>query len=103
AELLRAYLARGGNYMLLVEPDFALEPRLAGLLAEAGARVGEGVIVDPVDHYFTDEQMIAITRYSNHPVTRAQALSFYPGVRPVEPATRVGVRAVPLFASSPQS
>ena len=88
ADLLRAYLARGGNYMLLVEPDFALEPRLAGVLAEAGARVGDGVIVDPVDHYFTDEQMIAITRYANHPVTRAQALSFYPGARPVEPAPR---------------
>jgi hypothetical protein len=103
ADLLRAYLARGGNYMLLVEPDFALEPRLAGVLAEAGARIGEGVIVDPVDHYFTDEQMIAITRYSNHPVTRAQALSFYPGARPVEPAPRAGVNAVALFASSAKS
>jgi hypothetical protein len=103
ADLLRAYLEGGGNYMLLVEPDFALEPRLAAVLADAGARVGDGVIVDPVDHYFTDEQMIAITRYSNHPVTRSQALSFYPGARPVEPAPRTGVDAVALFASSAKS
>jgi len=103
ADLLRAYLERGGNYMLLVEPDFVLEPRLAAVLTEAGAKVDDGVIVDPVDHYFTDEQMIAITRYSNHPVTRSQALSFYPGARPVEPAPRAGVNAVALFASSAKS
>src|SRR5205085_11818499 len=94
---------RGGNYMLLVEPDFVLEPRLAAVLAEAGARIGDGVVVDPVDHYFTDEQMIAITRYSNHPVTKTQALSFYPGARPVEPQARAGVNAVALFASSSRS
>jgi ABC-type uncharacterized transport system involved in gliding motility auxiliary subunit len=89
--------------MLLVEPDFALEPQLAGVLAEAGARVGEGVIVDPVDHNFNAEQMIAVTRYSNHPVTKAQALSFYPGARPVEPVPGRDVKATALFASSPKS
>jgi hypothetical protein len=103
ADLLRAYLTAGGSYMLLLEPDFPVEERLGALLAEAGARIGSGVIVDPIDHYFTDEQMIAVTRYSNHPVTRAQALSFYPGARPVEPAPREDVRAVALFASSPRS
>ena len=36
-------------------------------------------------------------------VTRAQALSFYPGARPVEPAPRDGVKAVALFASSAKS
>jgi ABC-type uncharacterized transport system involved in gliding motility auxiliary subunit len=103
ADLLRAYLAGGGSYMLLVEPDFAIEERLAQVIAEAGARIGSGVIVDPVDHYFTDQQMIAITKYANHPVTRSQALSFYPGARPVEPAPYGEVRAGALFVTSPQS
>jgi hypothetical protein len=103
ADLLRQYLARGGSYMLLVEPDFALEENYAKVLTEAGVRVGEGVIVDPAEHYFTDEQMVAITRYLNHPVTKAQALSVYPGARPVEPVPRQGINAVALFASSPQS
>lgn len=103
ADLLRGYLMGGGSYMLLVEPDFVLEERLAETIAEAGARIGGGVIVDPLEHYFTDEQMIAITRYANHPVTRSQALSFYPGARPVEPSPHDGVRAGALFASSPQS
>src|SRR5205807_10486920 len=86
-----------------LEPDFTLDERLAAVVAGAGARIGNGVVVDPVDHYFTDEQMIAVTRYSDHPVTRAQALSFYPGARPVEPVPRAGVNAVALFASSPKS
>jgi hypothetical protein len=103
ADILQRYLQAGGSYMLLVEPDLAIEPKLAGLLADAGARIGEGVIVDPVDHYFTDEQMIAVTRYTNHPVTRAQALSIYPGARPVEPVTVAGVKTTALFTSSPQS
>ncbi len=103
ADLLRAYLEGGGNYMLLVEPDFAVEERLQSVIAEAGATIGEGVIVDPVDHYFTDNQMIAITKYANHPVTRAQALSFYPGARPIEPTPRDGVKAIALFSSSDKS
>src|SRR5262249_27954274 len=103
ADALRRYLQQGGSYMLLVEPDYAIEERMAALLGEAGARVGQGLIVDPVDHYFTDEQMLAVTRYSNHPVTRSQALSIYPGARPVQPVNSATVRAVALFTSGPQS
>jgi hypothetical protein len=103
APSLRRYLQNGGSYMLLVEPDYTIEERMAALLADAGARVGQGVIVDPVDHYFTDEQMLAVTRYANHPVTRSQALSIYPGARPVQPVNGANVRAVALFASGPQS
>jgi hypothetical protein len=103
ADSLRRYLEAGGSYMLLVEPDFALDEKMAALLAEAGARVDDGVVVDPIDHYFTDEQMIAVTRYANHPVTRSQALSFYPGARPVEPMSNTDVKATALFSSGPQS
>jgi hypothetical protein len=103
AGILRRYLLAGGAYMLLVEPDFTVDERLAGVLVDAGVRIGDGVVVDPIDHYFTDEQMIAVTRYASHPVTRAQALSFYPGARPVEPVPAPGVTAIALFASSSQS
>jgi hypothetical protein len=103
ADILRRYLQTGGSYMLLVEPDFVIEAGLAALLAEAGARVGEGVVIDPADHYFTDEQMVAVTRYASHPVTRAQALSVYPGARPVEPVPGTDVKATVLFTSGPQS
>src|SRR4030095_3756115 len=37
------------------------------------------------------------------PLARGLPLSFYPGVRPIEPIAMSAVRAVPLFASSGQS
>ncbi len=66
-DVLRRYLERGGSAMLLIEPDYALDESMAALLASAGIKVRDGVIVDPTDHYFTDEQMIAVTRYGAHP------------------------------------
>jgi ABC-type uncharacterized transport system involved in gliding motility auxiliary subunit len=102
-ELLRGYLERGGGVLLLIEPDVAVEPRLAELLARAGIRVADGVVVDPLHHYFTDEQMIAITAYGGHPATGGLALTFFPGVRPLETTPAPGVTSVTLFSSSPES
>jgi hypothetical protein len=103
SELLRRYLERGGSAMVLVEPDYVLDDSIAALLARAGVKVGNGVIVDPKDHYFTDEQMIAVSRYGAHPVTRGLSLSFYPGARPLETASAADVRVVPLAVSSSES
>jgi ABC-type uncharacterized transport system involved in gliding motility auxiliary subunit len=102
-EALGAYLARGGNLLLLVEPDFPADGVLAALLARAGVRIGEGVIADPKSHYFTDEQMVAVTRYANHPATLGLALSFFPGARPLQPVTAPGVQSTALFSSSAES
>ena len=63
----------------------------------------DGVIVDPTEHYFTDEQMIAIARYGAHPATRGLALSFYPGARPLEIVQAPGVQVTPLARSSADS
>ncbi|MBI5261795.1 MAG: Gldg family protein [Bradyrhizobium sp.] len=103
ADAMRRYLERGGSAMFLIEPDYALDESIAALLAGAGIAVREGVIVDPTEHYFTDEQMIAVSRYGSHPVTRGLALSFYPGARPLEVVPVPGVRATPLAVSSADS
>jgi hypothetical protein len=101
---LETYLARGGAALLLYDLDFPADSTIAASLGKIGIRLGEGVVSDPLDHYFTDPQMVAITRYAPHPVTRGLALSFYPGVRPlgVSPAP-AGVTLTPLFSSSPES
>jgi hypothetical protein len=101
--VLADYLARGGAVLLMVDLTFPVEPRLAALLAQVGVRVGEGVVVDPLDHYFTDEQMVAVTRYATHPITRGLALSFYPGVRPLEVLLVPGLTVTPLVMSSAES
>jgi hypothetical protein len=102
-EVLRNYLERGGSAMFLIEPDYALDESLAALLARAGVAVRDGVIVDPREHYFTDEQMIAVARYGPHAATRGLALSFYPGARPLEVVPAAGVKVAPLAASSTDS
>jgi ABC-type uncharacterized transport system involved in gliding motility auxiliary subunit len=87
----------------MVDLAFPVEPRLAAVLAQAGVRVGDGVVVDPLDHYFTDEQMVAVTRYAIHAITRGLALSFYPGVRPLATLPAPGITVTPLFLSSAES
>lgn len=101
--VLRAYLERGESVLMLIEPDYTVDETLASVLAEAGIRLREGFVVDPLDHYFTDEQMIAVTRYARHPITRALALSIYPGARPVETMPAAQARATELFSTSAQS
>jgi gliding motility-associatede transport system auxiliary component len=103
AEILHAYLARGGSVLMLVEPDYPMDETLVAVLVQAGVRIGEGVVVDPLEHYFTDEQMLAVTKYARHPVTRGLALSIYPGARPVASVPAEGIGATVLFSSSPQA
>jgi len=102
-DVLRSYLERGGSAMFLIEPDYQLDDSIISLFARAGIKVGNGVIVDPKEHYFTDEQMIAVSRYGSHPVTRGLALSFYPGARPLEVVPATGVTVTSLAASSSEA
>jgi hypothetical protein len=103
SDVLADYLARGGGALLMYDIDFPVEPRLARLLATVGVRLQEGIIVDPLDHYFTDEQMVAVARYPAHPITRGLALTFFPGARPLEVLSAPGVTVTPLFSSSAES
>ncbi len=61
-------------------------------------------MIDPLDHYSTDPEVVAVPVYERHPITRNVALTFFPGIRsltllPPPP----GVTSAPLFLSSPQS
>jgi hypothetical protein len=103
SDILADYLARGGAVLFMVDLGFQVEPHLATLLAQVGIRVGAGVVVDPLDHYFTDEQMVAVTKYATHPITRGLALSFYPGVRPLEALPAPDITVTPLVTSSAES
>jgi hypothetical protein len=100
---LARYLERGGGLLLLVEPDYPIDASLAGLLRRAGLRFGDGVVADPAEHYFSDEQMAAVTRYAPHAATRGLALAFFPGARPLELVPAQGVTATALFSTSAES
>ena len=104
SDQLLAYLARGGSALLMYDLGFVLEPRLAAGLRAVGVTVEQDVVIDPLEHYSTDPEVVAIPVYEPHAITRALALTFFPGVRsltlrPPPP----GVTSHPLFRSSPES
>jgi gliding motility-associatede transport system auxiliary component len=104
SEMLLGYLAQGGSALLMYDLGFVLEPRLATALHEIGVAVEEDVVIDPLDHYSTDPEVVAIPVYEPHAITRKLALAFFPGIRsltllPPPP----GVTSAPLFRSSPES
>jgi len=103
-DALAAYLAGGGSALLLLDLDAPIEARLSALLAEVGIAIGDGVLVDPLEHYFTDDQMVTMTAYGKHPITQGLALSFFPGVRPLSLGTAPpGVTLTSLLSSSAES
>jgi hypothetical protein len=104
SQALAGYLADGGSALLLLDLDTPVDPSLAAVLATAGIRMGDGVVLDPQEHYFTDEQMVTVTAYGSHPLTRGLALSFFPGARPLTLGPPPpGVTLTPLLSSSAAS
>ena len=79
-----------GPRLLLLDLGFVLEPGLARLIADLGVRPEQEVVVDPLSHYSTDPEMVAVTGYDPHPVTRSVSLTFYPGIRPLTVAAAGG-------------
>jgi|SRR6266850_241129 hypothetical protein len=101
---LRSYLAGGGSALLLLDLGFVPEPGLSRLLSDLGVRLEQQVVVDPLSHYQSDPEMVAVTGYDPHAITRTLSLTFFPGIRPLtltEPAS--GVVATPILQSSRDS
>jgi hypothetical protein len=66
--------------------------------------VEQDVVVDPLDHYSTDAEVVAVPIYDPHAITRRIALTFYPGIRSLDLlAPPPGVTVTSLFQSSVQS
>ncbi|HZI40399.1 MAG TPA: Gldg family protein [Gemmatimonadaceae bacterium] len=104
SEALITYLAGGGSALLAYDLGFVIEPHLAAALRRLGIVVEQDVVIDPLDHYSTDPEVVAIPVYEDHPVTRQLALTFFPGIRSITvTAPPPGVTVGPLFRSSVQS
>jgi ABC-type uncharacterized transport system involved in gliding motility auxiliary subunit len=98
------YLQQGGAAMLLFDLGFVFEPRLQALLQRLGVQVAQSVIIDEREHYATDPEMVAVTSYEPHPVTKTVSLTFFPGARPLilgKPAP--GLSITPIVASGRDS
>lgn len=81
---LRDYLARGGAAMLLYDLGFPLSAAHDALLRELGVSPAPAIVIDEVQHYAGDQEMVAALSYPPHPVTKNLSFAFFPGVRPLE-------------------
>src|SRR5215469_3174793 len=100
SDLFADYLAQGGAAILMYDLGFVLEPHLAASLAKVGVALAQDVVIDPLDHYSTDPEVVAVPVYEPHPITRNLALTFFPGVRSMTLlAPPPGVASAPLFRS----
>jgi ABC-type uncharacterized transport system involved in gliding motility auxiliary subunit len=88
----------------MLDLGFVPEAGLSRLLSDLGARLEQEVVVDPLSHYQRDAEMVAVTGYDPHPITRTLSLTFFPGIRPLtltRPAP--GVEVTPILQSSRDS
>jgi hypothetical protein len=101
---LRTYLTRGGHVLLAYDPRFSVAPELASLLASMGLAIEDGVVVDPLNHYGTDQEQAAVPYYPPHPITEQIALTVFPGARPIQLRGPVaGLTPAELVATSKDS
>lgn len=105
AGLLADYLRDGGRLVMLIDPQFPVGADLQGsLLTPLGLSSEAAIIIDPLNHFRTDPDKIAVPYYPPHPITARLALTVFAQARPIRlgqpPAA---VRASVLAASSQDS
>jgi hypothetical protein len=104
-EHLAKYLEGGGRLLLLLDPGFPVEPEVdSKLLGVVGLAAAPAIVIDPLNHFRTDSDKVAVPYYPPHPITDHIALSVFPQSRPirVRPPPQ-GVRASILASSSQDS
>jgi hypothetical protein len=102
--ILQRYLARGGRLLLLYDPVFPVGPELRDMLEGLGLAVENAVVIDPVNHYGTEEDKIAIPYYPPHPITDRLGMTVFADARPLRIlGAREGIAAAPLLSSSDSS
>lgn len=101
---IETYLRGGGSLFAMFDLGFVLEPRLASLVAQLGVSLPQEAIVDPLSHYSSDSEMVAVTGYEANPITRNLSMTFFPGARPLKATSAAeGINVTPLFSSSRDS
>ena len=102
--MLSNYLAHGGRLLAMIDPTFALGNELGGLFGKLGLASDQAIIIDPVDHYGSDNDKVAVPYYPPHEITRRIALTVFPDARPIRVSSPPpGVNTTVLAASSKDS
>lgn len=105
AMLLANYVKGGGRLLLLLDPLSQVDGDFEQLLLKpVGLSSDAAVVIDPLNHFRTDADKVAVPYYPPHPITRRLALTVFPQARPIattQPPS--GVSSIVLAASSQDS
>ncbi len=84
ADLLADYLRKGGRLAMLIDPQFPVGADLQGhLLTPLGLSSEPAIIIDPLNHFRTDPDKVAVPYYPPHPITARLALTVFAQARPI--------------------
>ena len=90
-DLMVKYLMGGGRLLLLFDPVFPVAPDLAkNLLGAIGMTTEQAVVIDPLNHFRTDPDKVAVPYYPRHPITERLALTVFPQARPIRVGNAAG-------------
>ena len=113
ADMLRAYLARGGRVMLMVDTSLDTQDQKLGdagfgaLLKEWGITLRDDMVLDPVSSQVTDPGVTIAAKYGPSPITQKMGnyAAFFPGARSMALASPApaNIGLTPLVETSPQS
>jgi gliding motility-associatede transport system auxiliary component len=105
ADLLAGYLKNGGRLLMMIDPQFPLGAELQSrLLIPLGLSSEPAIVIDPLNHFRTDPDKVAVPYYPPHPITARLALTVFAQARPVHLSrSPADVRASVLAASSQDS
>jgi ABC-type uncharacterized transport system involved in gliding motility auxiliary subunit len=96
-KVLQAYLNRGGNVLLMVDPG--TDPKLDPLLKEWGVTLDPRLAVDVSGSTALGPAVPLVTNYGKHPITKdfGNNISFYQLARPIDTKPVEGVTTSPLL------
>jgi hypothetical protein len=105
AMLLANYAKSGGRLLLLFDPLSQIDGDFEQMLLKpVGLSSEAAVVIDPLNHFRTDADKVAVPYYPPHPITRRLALTVFPQARPIvagQPPS--GVSSIVIAASSQDS
>ena len=103
ADLLADYLKNGGRLVMLIDPQFPLGADLQSrLLAPLGLSSEPAVIIDPLNHFRTDPDKVAVPYYPPHPITTRLALTVFAQARPIRLGRPPAAVTASVLAASSQ-
>ncbi|MFI3220478.1 MAG: GldG family protein, partial [Methylococcales bacterium] len=101
--LIKQYLDKGGNLLLLTDPN---NSQLTPLLDYLGIRVLAGTLVDGQSKLYgiDDPSFVLASEYSKHPITKGfQTITVYPTVSALEVEPTSPFESIALLSSAKQS